>query len=401
MKRIWQHPQAPSHGKRYWRSLGELNDTPEFRQWLEREFPAGAAELDQGDDVTRRNFLKLMGASTALAGFGFAGCRRPESYLVPFSQNVEWMVPGKPVMFASAMPRTDGCSPVVVTTYDGRPTKTDGNPLHPINRIGDEESSGGSDGFVQSSILDLYDPDRSRFFLHDGEKVSSDEAEAGLTSLMAGADGGKGWAFLVGEGDSPTRNRMLSDLKVKYPSARFFRYEAFGLGHVRTANAAYFGRTGVRQLPRLENATRILCLDCDFLGVGGVGGNSVIGFSRNRRVETLETSGDGDDIAYSWKPRSENEINRLYVVEADFSVTGGMADHRHRLAASQMVEAAKAIAAELGVDAGEPDISGLNEAWIKAAAADLGANRGSSVVLVGRQQPPEIHQIAAAINQAL
>src|SRR4029077_6861135 len=104
MKRVLQHPPEPVTGKRYWRSVNELSDTPEFRDWLEREFPAGAAEL-KGDEWSRRSFLKLMGASMALAGFGLNGCRRPEAHLVPFTKNVEWTIPGKFLYYATAMPR--------------------------------------------------------------------------------------------------------------------------------------------------------------------------------------------------------------------------------------------------------------------------------------------------------
>ncbi len=127
MKRVLQHPAPSQTGKQYWRSLGELSDTPEFRDWLEREFPAGAAEL-AGDDVSRRSFLKLMGASMALAGFGLSSCRKPEMHLVPFTKSVEWVIPGKFLYYATAMPRRYGAMPLVVTTVDGRPIKIEGNP---------------------------------------------------------------------------------------------------------------------------------------------------------------------------------------------------------------------------------------------------------------------------------
>src|SRR6266498_1355341 len=130
MKRVFQHPSGPSTGKRYWRSLGELSDTPEFREWLEREFPAGVAELN-GAEWSRRSLLKLIGASMALAGFGLNGCRRPEAHLVPFTKNVEWTIPGKFLYYATAMPRRTGAIPLIATTVDGRPIKLEGNPLHP------------------------------------------------------------------------------------------------------------------------------------------------------------------------------------------------------------------------------------------------------------------------------
>ena len=133
MKRVFHHPPEPSNGTKYWRSIGELNDTPEFRQWLEREFPAGAAELN-GDEWSRRDFVKLMGASMALAGVGLTSCRRPELHLVPFTKNVEWTIPGKFLYYATAMPRRSGGIPLIATTVDGRPIKLEGNPLHPGKR---------------------------------------------------------------------------------------------------------------------------------------------------------------------------------------------------------------------------------------------------------------------------
>ena len=118
MKRQWQHPESRETGRQYWRSLGELEDSAEFRGWLEREFPQGAAELE-ADDVSRRNFVKLMGASAALAGFGAVGCSRPVRHLVTYNEHVEWVIPGKALYYASAKGRLSGrgCDPLVVTTH--------------------------------------------------------------------------------------------------------------------------------------------------------------------------------------------------------------------------------------------------------------------------------------------
>ena len=169
MKRVFEHPpERPNPtGRKYWRSVGELNDTPEFRGWLEREFPAGAAEME-GDALSRRNFLQLMGASLALAGFGLSGCRRPEAYLVPYTKAVEWVVPGKNVFYATTMPRRRGGMPLVAATTEGRPIKLEGNSLHPL-------SNGATDPYAQCALLDLYDPDRSRHFLHKNKIVDAPE----------------------------------------------------------------------------------------------------------------------------------------------------------------------------------------------------------------------------------
>src|SRR5687768_12495628 len=130
-KRVFHHPPESTTGKRYWRSLGQLANTPEFREQLEREFPQGASEFN-GGEVSRRNFLQIMGASVALAGLSFSGCRRPEKHLVPFTKGVEWGIPGKALFFATSMPGRRGSTPLVVRTFDGRPQKLEGNPLHPV-----------------------------------------------------------------------------------------------------------------------------------------------------------------------------------------------------------------------------------------------------------------------------
>ena len=220
MKRILQHPEAPKTGKQYWRSVGQLQKTPEFQGWLEREFPQGAAEF-KGGDVSRRNFLQLMGASMALAGLSFAGCRRPEKHLIPFTHGVEWSIPGKALFFTTSMPTRRGYAPLVATTYDGRPTKIEGNPLHPA-------SKGATDVWAQTSILDLYDPDRSRFFKLNGAKKTAQDFEKALDELIAGAGDGSGLAFLLEKNPSPTRERLRGEIAKKFPKAMWAVYEPLG-----------------------------------------------------------------------------------------------------------------------------------------------------------------------------
>src|SRR4030095_9670540 len=215
MKRIFHHPPEPSNGTKYWRSLGELNDTPEFRQWLEREFPAGVAELN-GDEWSRRDFVKLMGASMALAGVGLTRCRRPEVHLVPFTKNVEWTIPGKFLYYATAMPRRTGAIPLIATTVDGRPIKLEGNPLHPA-------SGGATDKFVQASILDLYDPSRSQRFVHNGKTRNRAEFDAyigTLRNLLSGRQG-DGLAFLVEKSHPRTGDRLGGNRKKFFRSRRW------------------------------------------------------------------------------------------------------------------------------------------------------------------------------------
>ncbi|MFN9955223.1 MAG: TAT-variant-translocated molybdopterin oxidoreductase [bacterium] len=142
-----------------------MASSPDFTDKLEREFPQGASEW-HGGELSRRNFLQLMGGSMALAGIGLTGCRRPEAYLVPFTKSAEWTIPGKFLYYATSMPRRNGAMPLIATTSDGRPTKLEGNPLHPI-------SNGATDTFAQASILDLYDPNRSKEIKAAGAKTDA------------------------------------------------------------------------------------------------------------------------------------------------------------------------------------------------------------------------------------
>src|SRR4051794_36003613 len=188
-KRIFQHPEEPENGTKYWRSASQLAGSEESKRWIEREFQTGASELNP--EVGRRGFMKYMAASAALAGLSMSACRREEKNLVPFGQGVEWSVPGKAVFYASSRPHRRGAQPIVVATVDGRPIKVDGNPMHTA-------TGGGSTAQLQATLLDLYDPDRSRIFQLDG--AQSDEAtffKWVQDEVIAKAGDGTGLAFLT------------------------------------------------------------------------------------------------------------------------------------------------------------------------------------------------------------
>ncbi len=390
MKRVFQHPSEPPTGKRYWRSLGELSDTPEFREWLEREFPAGVAELN-GAEWSRRDFLKLMGASMALAGFGLNGCRRPEAHLVPFTKSAEWTIPGKFLYYATAMPRRSGAIPLIATTVDGRPIKLEGNPLHPA-------SGGATDTFVQASILDLYDPSRSQRFVHNGKASDRAGFDAYIEMLRSGLPGqqGDGLAFLVQENHSPTRERLRGALEKVFPNMRWCVYEPLLSQEQIIAGQTSFG-ADARILPKFDRADVILALDSDFLDCGQGDLESVRAFTSRRRVKSA-----GDSM------------NRLYVVENRFTLTGAMADHRLRCPASQIAVFAHALAGKILAatnDAGLGAVVGtlhgtgsattFNEQWLGEAANDLLAKPGASLVLTGPNQPVAVQLLVYAINAAL
>jgi MoCo/4Fe-4S cofactor protein with predicted Tat translocation signal len=378
-KRIWQHPEVSAGETTVaWRSPGQLHDTAEFRQWLDREFPQGAAEMADSDDqeTTRRSFLKLMGASTALAGFGMAACRRPVAYIVPYTQAPEWVIPGKATYYASSMPRAAGATPLVVTSFEGRPTMLAPNRLHP--------DAAGTDAFAQASILDLYSPSRSRHFAHGGKKAHRADFEAALKALAA--DPAAKIGFVFGADLSPTRARLAKALAAKFSSARFYQYEAL------TGEASKALGDGVRVVADFSKADRILSLDCDFAGVDPQG--PVTPFFDRRKPEggTYESRPDA------------SSMNRLYCVEAAFTLTGGMADHRLRVAPSQVAAVAAQVVRELGVAAasGIPALTDeIQVKWCAELARDLKENAGKSAVLAGSRQPAAVHHLALAINLAL
>ena len=390
MKTIPPQCPEPEVGPKFWRSLDQVSDTPEFRQWVEKEFPAGASELT--DPVTRRSFMKLMSASFLLAGFGLTGCRRPEEHILPFGKQPEGYVHGKPVFYASARPTKSGAVPLLVKSVDGRPVKVEGNKQHP-------DSNGGTDTFSQSSILDLYDPDRSMHYRQVAKDSVSTITRAAAVDVLGGisaeaaAKQGEGLAVLLQRSSSPSRTRILAELKRKFPKAGLFVHEPVD-PHVATAAAsAAFGQS-VRPYYKLDAAKAIAAFDCDFLGGEENSDGNIRRFAKGRKLET-----------------SKDEMNRLYVVEGIMTVTGGAADHRLRLAPSQIVAAlAKLATVVLGsgdslfarsASALATAFPATHSKWIEECAADLVARNGEALVLVGQGQPLVAHLLANAINVAL
>ncbi len=288
MKRVLPHPVRETRPA-LWRSLDELSSSPDFAAKLEREFPQGASEWN-GGELSRRNFLQLMGGSMALAGIGLTGCRRPEAYLVAFTQGAEWTIPGKFLYYATTMPRRNGAMPLIATTSDGRPTKLEGNPLHPI-------SNGATDTFAQASVLDLYDPNRSKAIKVGGVKTDAAALGAKLDEIAASAHGGDGLAFLVERVDSPTRDRLLGQLREKFPNLLWAEYEPLGASETAAATAACFGRN-ISVIPDFSRADKVLAVDSDFLNASFSGLDQVRGFMARRRIS-----------------EPGQAMNRLYVAE--------------------------------------------------------------------------------------
>jgi molybdopterin-containing oxidoreductase family iron-sulfur binding subunit len=383
MKRQFEHP-APYAGEpsgpRYWRSLDELAATPGFREYLEREFPEGAAQLD---GVDRRQFFKLMAASFALGGIGLAGCRRPEAFILPYGKSVEEVKEGLPLYFATAMPLRRAAIPLVAETYQGRPTKLEGNPSYAPH-------GGATSLIAQASLLDLYDPDRATTHLKAGAAFPL----AALTDLLVAtsnkyaASRGAGLAFLAGSSSSPTRAALVARLKEKFPGAVWAEYEPVVDEPPVEAARMAFGRD-VKPVYHFAPARRIISLDGDFLHAEPAALAYARGFAQGRHVTS---------------PDEADRMNRLYMAESGLTLTGAMADHRLRLASSHVLALAAALASRvLGTDAYAALATGLEvkPEWIAECAADLLAHRGESLVVAGAHQPAAVHALVYLMNAAL
>jgi MoCo/4Fe-4S cofactor protein with predicted Tat translocation signal len=352
-------PLAATTGKSYWRSLAEGDRAG--TEWLEREFPEAAAELDS---ASRRTLLKLMAASFGLAGL--TACSRPVEKILPAAKGVEDQIPGNPLFYATAMPLGGVATGLLAEAHDGRPTKIEGNPEHPF-------SGGVASAFHQASILGLYDPDRATRVEHEGSASSWDEFARFAGGHFAGAGGGL--RFLSQTVNSPSLEAVRAHALARFPQAKWVEYEPLLQDEALAGAELAFG-AAVQPVWHFDKAAVVVALDADFLGLDAASITYTRDFARARRVAS-----------------EKDAMNRLYAVESQFSVTGAMADHRLRLRASEIAGFAAELAAVLDGKAGGK--------WATAVARDLQANAGRSLVVAGPRQPAAVHALAHAMNAAL
>jgi molybdopterin-containing oxidoreductase family iron-sulfur binding subunit len=360
-----------------WRSLEELADTEEYRAFLHNEFP-NDPEKEKGG-MQRRDVLKWMAASAALAGL--SGCTKmPEQKIVPYVKSPEEIIPGKPLFYATTFVHGGVGTGVLVESHMGRPTKIEGNPLHP-------GSLGATDIFAQASILDLYDPDRSQVVIHEG-RISNWtaflSAIADLRTNLA-ATKGKGLRILTETVTSPTLGWQMQELLKEFPEAKWIQWEPCGQDNSGWGSRIAFDRF-VNTTYRFDKADLVLSLDADFLYSGPGAVRYARDFASRRNAEG-----------------AASRMNRLYVVEQGVTTTGAMADHRLGLRARDIEKFARALTAFFPMTQvwGPPPPQGIPEGWMEALARDLERNRGRSIVLAGEQQFPIVHALAHALNQIL
>lgn len=378
------HVPASPRSHAYWRSVEELAETPAFRRWLAAEFPFVPPEWMSGP--SRRQFLKLMGAACALAGL--TGCRWPKETIVPATKQPVNRVPGETVQYATAFELGGAATGVLVTSYDGRPIKIEGNPKHPFSR-------GKTNHWMQASILDLYDPDRSQRPVErdpQGRVTNRTwaEFEASARGHFAGLrEGGSARLAVLSEASSsPSRQDMKARFAAAFPEAQWYEYEPISRDNEIEGARLAFGRP-FRSHLHLDRADLIVGLDADFLMMHPVAVKHAADFAARRRA-------------------ADGTMNRLYVIEGGLSVTGSVADTRFAVRPSQIGHVLEALAVALSARLGTSLLAGepagdcpVDAAQIEVLAEDLRRHEGRCLIVVGPAQPPEVHCRAHALNAAL
>ncbi len=363
-------------GPQYWRTLDELAQTPEFEEMLHREFPRQASEW-VGDGTSRRDFMKIMGASLALGGLS-ACTKQPLEPIVPYVHQPEQITLGKPLFFATAMPFPTGAVPLLVESHEGRPTKVEGNPQHPA-------TLGGTDFYSQTSPLTMYDPDRSQYVARLGDATTWGAFATDTRPLVQKlkTNGGAGLRILTGAVISPSFAALIRDAQKMYPQMKWYQWEPAHRDNALNGAMGSFGQP-VEPQYNFEKARVVLSLDGDFLTAG------TAGFHRNAR-----------QFAARRRPDLKEEMLRFYMVESTPTNTGGKADHRLPLRPSEIENFARALAAQVGVAGAGGQVQGNTQKFLAAVAKDLQAHRGTSIVIAGDNMSPAVHMLAHAINQVL
>ena len=370
----------------YWRSPDDLEKTPEFRELMAREFGPNAQELATGDE--RRTFIKLMGAGFALAGL--AACRRwPDTKIVPFAQGQANRTAGVPVHYATCVEVAGIAWPVLAKSYDGRPIKLDGNSALPF--------ASGSNAIIQSRVLELYDPDRSRSLTNKGV-ASTWTAFAGWCGEAGKKfkpSAGQGLAVLVDDSMSPSLDDMKSRFLAAYPKARWASWNAMCMDSALAASNAALGGSFVA-MPALDKAKVVLVLDADLFGCAATGIAHSRAWASNRRIEASDPS--------------KQTQSRMYVAEPSLTVTGMSADERFAMRRSDVAVFAAAVAKELGVSGADALatssratelIVGHAKEVFEKLVADLKSGGANALVVAGPMQDPATIALAAAMNEKL
>lgn len=369
--------------------MEELADTPEFQEYLHREFPENATQWLAG---SRRDFMRLMGASLFLAGV--SGCdliRQPQEKIVPTVHSTGHASPGLSLYFATACDFAGSAIGLTVESRDGRPIKIEGNPNHP-------SSLGATNIFAQAATLDLYDPDRARTAMNREKIVSQAQVVSQLTALRVRLDEtkGRGLRVLLGTSTSPTLARVLHQAVTRWPEMKWSVYESVNDDAFRAAmeQASGDAASELSLVYDFSRADVVLSIDCDFLAARDLPPCYVQEFSAARRV--------------AGRPRNDasaaDSMVRLYHLGPTPTPTSAKADHNLALGPTELADAVAELARVWEADAQDDqtakDATSHSE-WIARVVADLKAAGARALVSVGREQPAAIHALGHLLNQEL
>lgn len=361
---------------RQWTSVEEL------RRESPAALPASRPDVELPREVTRRGFLQLLGASTAAAGL--EGCwRMPQGTIVPYHDRPVGVTPGEPTHYATTVLRDGLGVGLLVTAYEGRPTKIEGNPEHPA-------SLGATSVYEQGLLRTLYDPLRAREVKERGVPRAPESFEGALRERIGRLlpKKGAGLWFLLEPSSSPLQAELWRRLLAALPEARLASWGPSSDAASHDGTRLAFGRPLAARLD-LSKADVVVALDAELLA---------------------------DDVpaarAFADRRVPQGRMNRLYAVEPRLSVTGTMADHRLRLRPSEVGPFALALLAAVAKRAGGAPAelqsalhaqlgAAVAPGFVDAVAADLVLHRGASLVAAGRGQPPAVHAAAHAINALL
>jgi len=381
-----QNQAAVAKGASYWRSLAHLADSPEMQEMIGKEFPGYDVD-EMLSPASRRSFLKFAGASMALAGLTLSGCRRwPEEKLAPYSTNPRGRIPGVPEQYATAMEVGGVAQPLLVTSYDGRPIKIEGNPSHPFSWTV-KEKLGSADAFAQASILEMYDPHRSRTVMLDGKESSWDAFAAIAQKQFSALRGnGDGLAVVSEAFSGPSAVELKRRFVAAFPKANWVEYEPINReAEIEGAKLA-FGKP-VRTVLHLDKASHVLLLDADVLYSHPAHVKYAADWSERRR------SADSEEM-------HRGEMSRVFMAETGLSVTGSVADVRLPVDPARLYAVTRAIAGKVGVAgvSGDEKLSAAEEKFVAAAVTDL---KDNGVVAGGGALSPAGHALVHAINEKI
>ncbi|MDI1356291.1 MAG: TAT-variant-translocated molybdopterin oxidoreductase [bacterium] len=352
--------------KKYWKGLPELHNSPEFQEQQKNEFAEAlpmeeflSSDEAQASGTSRRDFLKVMGFSTAAVAL--AACETPVNRAIPYVVKPEEVTPGVANFYATTFYDGHDYASILVKTREGRPIKIEGNDFKGLLHS-------GTNARVQASILGLYDSARLRGpWLNGGEATWSSVDQKVATSL-AGAN----IRILSSTIISPSTKAVIAEFIAKHPTTKHVTYDAISYSALTKANKNVFGEAVVSSYD-FSKAKIVVGIACDFLGNWISGEEFSKGYAKNRKVS-----------------KENPDMSQHFHFESTLSLTGANADYRYMVKPSELGKVTAALYNEIASATGNSKVAGDTKiaspdatAAIKKAASKLVDHKGKSLVVSG------------------